>query len=151
MPNNKLLNIIILLSSSINISPTLSNLKDDEEGTYIELPKYGKVEFEKQSWLYLNLEDFEKGDIIKLDLVFCTLLLHYYEVPLLFSETNNYKEINKSNDETIYSNCVTEIDGYTIDHGCRFNYELKSNFNYLIIITPVFDSKFTYLIYIIAI
>ena len=64
--SNKFLFIIIFLSTSIAISPSKDNLNEqDDEGVYRELPKYGKAEFDKQSWLYLNLEDFEKGDEIK--------------------------------------------------------------------------------------
>ena len=141
--SNKFLFIIIFLSTSIAISPAKDNLNEqDDEGVYRELPKYGKVEFDKQSWLYLNLEDFEKGDKIKLNLLFTTLLMFYNEVPLLFSETNNYKEINKANENVIKINCVQDIDGYTVDHGCNYQYELIGNFKYLIIITPDFESDY---------
>ena len=137
--SNKFLFIIIFLSTSIAISPAKDNLNEqDDEGVYRELPKYGKVEFDKQSWLYLNLEDFEKGDKIKLDLIF-TSNVFFNEVPMLFSETNDYKEINKTNEKVIKSICIQEIDGYTVDHGCNYKYELIGNFKYLIIITPDFE------------
>ena len=140
--SNKFLFIIIFLSTSIAISPAKDNLNEqDDEGVYRELPKYGKVEFDKQSWLYLNLEDFEKGDKIKLDLIF-TSIVFFNEVPMLFSETNDYKEINKTNEKVIKSICFQEIDGNTIDHGCNYKYELIENFKYLIIITPDFGFDF---------
>ena len=140
--SNKFLFIIIFLSTSIAISPAKDNLNEqDDEGVYRELPKYGKVEFDKQSWLYLNLEDFEKGEQIKLDLIF-TSIVFFNEVPMLFSETNDYKEINKTNEKVIKSICFQEIDGYTIDHGCNYKYELVGNFKYLIIITPDFEFDF---------
>ena len=108
MPN-KLLNIIILLSISVSI------LNDD--GVYLEFPKYGEVEFEKQSWIFLNLEDFEKGDKIFLSLIF-TANVFFNKVPLILSETNNYKEINQTTRQRLVDyNCIKEIDGYTIDHG----------------------------------
>ena len=58
----------------------------------------------------MNLEDFEKGDEIKLNLIF-TSNVFFNEVPMLFSETNDYKEINKANEKVIKSICVQEIDG----------------------------------------
>ena len=139
--SNKLMNIIILISISISISNGLDNQNNDE-GVYIELPKYGEVEFNKQSWLYLNLKDFEKGDKIHLALIFTTGILSYNEVPILLSETNNYKETNKTNNKIITdNNCFQEIDGYTIDHSCNYYYELIGNFQYLVIITPKFDTN----------
>ena len=131
---NILFNIIILLSISVFI------LNDD--GVYLELPKYGEVEFEKQSWIYLNLEDFEKGDKILLGLIF-TAITFFEEVPIILSETNNFKEINQVNRQRLVDyNCYQEIDGYTIDHSCNFQYELIGNFKYLIIITPNFQFDF---------
>ena len=137
---NKLLNIILL---SISISLVLSNLnEEDDDGVYIELPKYGKVEFDKQSWLYMDLTQFKKGDKIHLEFVFCAIMF-YNEVPLKFSETNDYKKINPNNNKVIKDNqCYQEIDGYTIDHGCNYYYEITGNFKYLIIITPRFESRF---------
>ena len=68
--------------------------------------------------------------------------MFFNEVPMLFSETNDYKEINKASEKVIKSIWVQEIDGYTIDHGCNYKYELIGDFKYLIIITPDFELDF---------
>ena len=73
-------------------------------------------------------------------------MFFFNEVPLLLSETNNYKEINQTTRKKLVDyNCFQEIDGYTIDHGCNYQYELIGNFKYLIIITPNFQFNFLWL------
>ena len=110
--SNLLLYIIILISTSLS----LEKLKENNDDFYIELPKYGKVEFETLSWLYLDL---------------------------LISETNNYKQRNSTNEKRLTDNkCMQEIDGYTVDHSCRYEYELLGDFRYLTIITPDFQNKY---------
>ena len=136
--SNLLLYIIILISTSLS----LEKLKENNDDFYIELPKYGKVEFETLSWLYLDLKDFKKGDIIYLSLVF-TSIVFFNDVPLLISETNNYKQRNSTNEKRLTDNkCMQEIDGYTVDHSCRYEYELLGDFRYLTIITPDFQNKY---------
>ena len=137
--SNLLLYIIILISTSLS----LEKLKENNDDFYIELPKYGKVEFETLSWLYLDLKDFKKGDIIYLELVFTTFITFFNDVPLLISETNNYKQRNSTNEKRLTDNkCMQEIDGYTVDHSCRYEYELLGDFRYLTIITPDFQIKY---------
>ena len=136
--SNLLLYIIILISTSLS----LEKLKENNDDFYIELPKYGKVEFETLSWLYLDLKDFKKGDIIYLELVFTTFITFFNDVPLLISETNNYKQRNSTNEKRLTDNkCFQEI-GDTVDHSCHYEYELLGDFRYLTIITPDFQNKY---------
>ena len=60
----------------------------------------------------MNLKQhFEKGDKILLSLIFTTFILTYNDVPLLLSETNNYKETNKTNNQILTDhNCFQEIE-----------------------------------------
>ena len=92
--------------------------------------------------IYLNLRGFEKGDKIKLALIF-TAITFFNEVPILLSETNDYKEINKVNRQTLTDyNCYHDIDRYIVDHSCNYEYEFIGNYKYLKIITPDFQFNF---------
>ena len=130
----KLLNTITIIFLSISL--TLCFDCNDEQ--YLEVPKFGKIEFCHQKWLYLNLKDFKQGDNIYLELLFSSITFYYNNVPLKISETNNFLEFNHS--EIIVSNICYQDKIYTVvDHSCHYQYKLKGNYNYLIIITPVFE------------
>ena len=141
---NKLLYVIIFLSLS-SIFLSLDNGLNDVE--YKELSKLGKIELYGQSWVYLNLQDYKKGDKIYLEYIFSSITFYYHDIGLLISETNNYKETNKYAKEVIYeSKCFQDKIDIVVDHSCHYKYELTGNYKYLIIITPIFDYYFTNMI-----
>ena len=138
----KLLNFIIIF---LFISIVL--LKEIYEEEYIELPKLGKIELYGQSWVYLDLNDYKKGDKIYLEYIFSSITFYYSNIQFIISETNNYKEINKDtkkiiNEEVCYQDKVYIV----VDHSCHYKYKLTGNYNYLIIITPVFEYYVIHLI-----
>ena len=138
----KLLNIILIF---LFISLVLSKNINEEE--YIELPKLGKIELYGQSWVYLNLKDYKKGDKIYLEYIFSSITFYYSDIQFLISETNNYKEINKVTKKIIKESLwYQEKIDIVVDHSCHYKYELTGNYDYLIIITPVFEYYMTHLI-----
>jgi hypothetical protein len=142
--NNKLLNSITIISICLALIKG-NNFQDEYK--YYELPKFGEIEVYGQSWIYLNLKDFKQGDNIYFEYIFSSITFYYNHVPLLLSETNDYKNTIKSNNIFInQTRCFQDKIDMVVDHSCVYEYKLRGNYKYLIIITPKFEYYFTHLI-----
>ena len=103
-----------------------------------ELPKYGELTLYTQSWLYLKLDDYKKGDKIYIqirieDRLASTTLS---ELTLNICETDNYKEFNKNTRQFITDyKYLEERDLYKIYY-IYYTIELQGDYKYMIILTP---------------
>ena len=101
-----------------------------------ELPQYGKVSVYGQSYVYLDLDGFEFGDKINLQVSFNNgYKLVNNRLSIYYVETDDY---SKTSGLSSYSSESYYISGY--DHTFYYTITLKENCNYLVIRSP----KITY-------
>ena len=108
---------------------------------YLELPQFGEIQLKQQSFVSLELQGYNIGDEIYLEIIYINsnILILYTEDQFLKSRTLDVWENNKAafNQETQqyiteYKYLKESLDDYHI----YYTIKLKSNYNKLYFITP---------------
>lgn len=103
-----------------------------------ELKKYGSITLYTHSWVYMELGDYKKGDIIYLQITIETQLMgtDLSALKIVVCETDNYKDFNYETRQAITDYIYFEERDIIMYYYVYYTFELKGNFKYLIILTP---------------
>ena len=108
---------------------------------YLELPQFGEIQLKQQSFVSLELQGYNIGDEIYLEIIYINsnILILYTEDQFLTSRTldvweNNKVAFNQETQQYItdYKYLKESLDDYHI----YYTIKLKSNYNKLYFITP---------------
>ena len=108
---------------------------------YLELPQFGEIQLKQQSFVSLELQGYNIGDEIYLEIIYINsnILILYTEDQFLKSRTldvweNNKVAFNQETQQYIteYKYLKESLDDYHI----YYTIKLKSNYNKLYFITP---------------
>ena len=108
---------------------------------YLELPQFGEIQLKQQSFVSLELQGYNIGDEIYLEIIYINsnILILYTEDQFLKSRTldvweNNKEAFNQETQQYItdYKYLKESLDDYHI----YYTIKLKSNYNKLYFITP---------------